>query len=490
MTQTTIIIQNNRTDEEIYVLLTAENMAKGQQPQHAIPLDQATKLTKDTVVSFETIKSARLYVSLGSIGPSPKLDDDQYYGWIEFSKTDKDGTLWINLTSVDIVGLPLALSGTENGKPFNLGTRLPMKVPMDDPHEFSLIGALEKIFTKEQPVKALVPCQKGYMKVLSPVHAPECYASFTPYLTRLCQANAPVSITSDAPARTSAVTFKGHFTDPAKNKNNNVMELKDDNGNTITIDDKNLTTKTLYQCAGGTYLYNGKPKDFNIAIQKNGPHAGLKKILNSVIRNILVGFNEGYFSENGPNDSEYFSGMKPFEHGGNQYAQVIHQYTNSYGFPYSDGNLKTLIQADATKTVTLHVLKDTQTGYYEEYPVQPSTGLYQFGIGGGSMTLGPIKINGFTYEPDDKGAYGGFLPYLPEWTKMEFTGSGDAQNSYIWIKNGDVVEGNCLTGHHIWINGSKPPKDTDKAPEGYTNLVWGANLKWQSGATPPPPPHS
>ncbi|MDD7910280.1 beta-1,3-glucanase family protein [Pseudovibrio exalbescens] len=488
MTQTTITIQNNRTDDEIYVLLTAKNMEKGKQPKHAIQLNKPTKLSKDTVVSFETITAARLYVSVGPVSPAPNLDDDHYFGWIEFTKTEKDGTLWINLTNVDITGLPLALTGSENGKPFSLGTLLPMKAPKKDPQEHSLIDALEKIFTKERPVKAKVHCKNGYIKVLSPIHAPESYASFAPYIKRLCEANAPVSITSDAPKGKSAVTFKGQFTDPAKNKNNNVMELKDGNGNTITIDDKNLTTKTLYQCAGGTYLYNGKPEPFNIPVNNNDPHAGLKKILNSVIRNILVGFNEGYFSENGPNDSEYFTGMKPFEYGGNQYAEVIHQYTNSYGFSYADGNLKTLIRADATKPVTLHVLQDTQTGYYEEYPVQPIAGLYQFGIGTGSDHLGSIKINGFTYEPSEQGAYGGFLPYLTEWTKMEFTGKSEHQNHYIWIKNGDVVEGECLTGHHIWVDGSKPPKSSDKAPKGYTNLTWGANLKWQSGAKPPPHP--
>ena len=59
----------------------------------------------------------------------------------------------------------------------------------------------------------------------------------------------------------------------------------------------------------------------------------------------MIGINEGYFSMTNPanNDNSMFPGLVPFATGdGNQYAQVIHEGSNSYGFPYADSNLKVL----------------------------------------------------------------------------------------------------------------------------------------------------
>ena len=106
---------------------------------------------------------------------------------------------------------------------------------------------------------------------------------------------------------------------------------------------------------------------------------------------------------------------------------------------------------------------------------QPQSGTYQFGIGTGSQGLGVIRIGNWRYLPNSAGAYGGFLPDLPNWTKMEFSGLG--ANKYIWVKNNQVAEGSgstqCLTQACV-INNKV--------------LVWGAGLAWNGSVAAPSKP--
>lgn len=56
------------------------------------------------------------------------------------------------------------------------------------------------------------------------------------------------------------------------------------------------------------------------------------------------------------------------------------------------------------------------------------------------------------YQPTAEGAYGGFLPTVSEWTKMNFSGPG----TYIWFKttgDGYVSASGCFSsGDPQWIN--------------------------------------
>lgn len=188
--------------------------------------------------------------------------------------------------------------------------------------------------------------------------------------------------------------------------------------------------------------------------------------------------NEGYFTPNGRNNSADYGFSPPFSGGqGNKYAQIIHETSNSYGFPYADGNLKTLIQATPTCPVTLTICDDDVPFGYDSTPPgpasQPSSGSYQFGIGSGSGELGVIKIGGFRYLANDSGAYGGFLPTRPEWTRMYFSGAG--HNKYIWYRtvgDGQVEAKGCFTG-------GAPAWNSQKV------LTWGAGVSWKPGADSP-----
>jgi hypothetical protein len=47
------------------------------------------------------------------------------------------------------------------------------------------------------------------------------------------------------------------------------------------------------------------------------------------------------------------------------YAQIIHEASISYGFPYANANLKTLVVAAVASTITLTILNDDEAGGYQ-----------------------------------------------------------------------------------------------------------------------------
>jgi len=67
-----------------------------------------------------------------------------------------------------------------------------------------------------------------------------------------------------------------------------------------------------------------------------------------------------------PTIARSFLREKPFRNSqGNVYAQIVHETSNSYGFPYADANLKTLVVAAIDSPITLTILKDDETGDYQ-----------------------------------------------------------------------------------------------------------------------------
>jgi hypothetical protein len=128
MSKFTFKVVNNRGDEtQLNLMLTAtSNSGLG-----GIQLGKST-LVKDFFTgnpshsfSAETLVGSRLYVGYGSMPPAPDPNSNQYYGWVEFSRNNVDKGVWLNLSNVDIVGLPLTLKGNlaDDGKPFSFGVQ-------------------------------------------------------------------------------------------------------------------------------------------------------------------------------------------------------------------------------------------------------------------------------------------------------------------------------------------------------------------------------
>jgi hypothetical protein len=442
----TINIVNNRGDDALLNVLFTANASKN---LSGIVADTPEILQiSPKSISMEEVTAGRLYVGYGSFPTAPKQpvpEGDQYYGWIEFTKQSTDQGIWINLSNVDLLGLPLALSGTDlEGNAFSLGYNKPIK---------GIIDLLKTKALTTQDKSAIVTCRSGQTKIVGPNVKPQSYATFDDYLNVLMNAGAKLVITSDKPTGARKV-FTGSFlkavadTDPIINLTSVEMD-------TFTILKGQFTSELILRCDGGSLIYNGTTIQQNegnttvtngIVVNKDAITIDRNTITNSVYRNILIGMHEGYFLPNSINYSANYPFLSPFNKGiGNPYAQVMHETSNSYGFPYADSNLKVLIQATPTQPLTLTIMKDDEVfGFLaaSNESNEPQSGNYTFGIGANS-DLGIIEIGNCRYPPNSAGGYGGFLPTLEDWTQMRFSKTGN----FIWIKtNGEgFVSGtNCF----------------------------------------------
>lgn len=467
----TINIANRRGDDALLNVLFTANASKN---LTGIVADTPAILqTTPKTISMEEVTAGRLYIGYGSFPTAPKQpvpEGDQYYGWIEFTKQSTDQGIWINLSNVDLLGLPLALSGTDlEGKAFSLGYNKPIK---------GIIDLLKTTALTTKDKSATVTCRSGQIKIAGPNVKPKSYATFDDYLIVLMNAGAKLVITSDKPKNSPRKVFTGSFlkavadTDP-------IINLTSAEGDTFTILKGQFTTELILRCDGGSLIYNGN------TIQQNEGNTTIKAgkvvnkdpitidrntITNSVFRNLLIGMHEGYFKPNRINYSANYPFLSPFDQGiGNAYAQVLHETSNSYGFPYADSNLKVLIQADPTQPITMTIMKDDEAFGFQPAANegnQPQSGNYSFGIGADS-DLGTIEIGNCRYLPNSAGAYGGFLPTLEDWTQMRFSKTGN----FIWIKttgDGFVSADNCFLSK----NNPVTPVWGDKVLNFPSDITW------------------
>lgn len=363
MSKFTFKIVNNRGDEtQLNLLLT---VARGDSGLEGIEIGKSTVLaeffSRNTSHSFsaEKLVSCRLYVGYGAMTSNPDPNSNQYYGWIEFSRNPEvDKGVWLNLSNVDIVGLPLTLSGMSiEGEPFSLGYRKSVKEIISD--------IKSRALTSQGPA-VVKDCGGGRTKIVAPNIQFPFYRRYDDYLNTLTVAGANLTILTDTPKGGTSKTFTGSFakgTYQALADGDPILTLKCDS-DTFQILKSQFSTEYLYRCDGGQVVFNGEsvPQNQN---DKDGTLASAV-YTNSLFRNLCIGINEGYFTADGINDSSKFSSDKPFQNGqGNVYAQIMHEASNSYGFPYADSNLKTLLVAAIDTPITLTILKDDESGGYQ-----------------------------------------------------------------------------------------------------------------------------
>lgn len=465
-------ISNDRTGDEdkLYLLLTCTSQSglTGIAENTSVKLSKFKTDNPSMTISADNIVGARLYVGYGAfpVNNDPIPGGSQYYGWIEFTQNPGEDLVWINLSNVDLTGLPIALAGTEtSGDAFTVGYKKSITEIISAIKTNALTPA-----TESNP--AYITCDSGQVKILGPNKMPSSYPSYESYINELNTNKAPLSITTDTPKNADAITFIGSFMNAVKDTDP-IISLTANNGDTLEVLKSQFNTTICYQCDGGTLIYNGKTVDQNQSPQNTND----KLYANSAFRNILIGINEGYFTKAGPNNSEDYAGQVPFATGeGSKYAQVLHENSNSYGFPYADSNLKVLIQAASSDTIDMTICTDSEAkGYSDDTntPNMPTSGDYQFGIGSGSSALGMITIGNWRYIADKEGGYGGYLPTVTEWTKMHFSGP----DKYIWFKTtgaGFVSADGCFS--------SGAPTYISKV------LTWGADVSWVAGANSPAKP--
>ena len=363
MSKFTFKIVNNRGDEtQLNLLLT---VASGDSGLEGIEIGKSTVLaeffSRNPSHSFSADKlvSCRLYVGYGAMTSSPDPNSNQYYGWIEFSRNPAaDQGVWLNLSNVDIVGLPLTLSGKSiEGQPFSLGYKKSVNDIISD--------IKSRALTSEGPA-VVKDCGGGRTKIVAPNIQFPFYRRYDDYLNALTTAGARLTIRTDTPKDGTSKTFTGSFargTYQALADSDPILTLRSDTEQ-FQILKSQFTTEYLYRCDGGHVVFNGESVPQN-RDDKDGTFASAV-YTNSLFRNLCIGINEAYFTADGINDSSKFSSDKPFRNGqGNVYAQIMHEASNSYGFPYADSNLKTLLVAAIDTPITLTILKDDESGGYQ-----------------------------------------------------------------------------------------------------------------------------
>ena len=363
MSKFTFKIVNNRGDEtQLNLLLTVAGPSAGLE---GLQIGQSTVLadffSRNPSHSFsaEQLVSCRLYVGYGALSAAPDPNSNQYYGWIEFSRdpsTDKG--VWLNLSNVDIVGLPLTLSGmSAEGGPFSLGYKK---------SEQDIISDIKTRALTSQSAAVVKDCGGGRTKIIAPNIQFPFYKKYDDYLNTLTEAGAKLTIVTDTPIDGPSKTFTGNFTKgqySSISDGASILSLTS-GSDTFQILKSQFNTEFLYRCDGGTVIYNNETVPQNRNDQK-GTFAPAV-YTNSLFRNLCIGINEGYFTSTGTNDSSKFSSEKPFQNNqGSIYAQIIHETSNSYGFPYADSNLKTLLVASIDTPITLTILKDDESGGYQ-----------------------------------------------------------------------------------------------------------------------------
>jgi Beta-1,3-glucanase len=363
MSKFTFQIVNHRGDEsQLNLLLTSTSDAGLGGIELAKSTSVADFFSRNPSHSFsaEKLGGSRLYVGYGAMPPAPDPNSNQYYGWIEFSRNpDADSGVWLNLSNVDIVGLPLTLKGTlaDGGHPFSLGYGKSVKDIVADMKARAL--------TRQDPA-VVKDCGGGRTKIVAPNIQFPFYRGYDDYLNTLTMAGAKLTIQTDTPIGEKSKTFTGSFSKGRYQDLANTSPILaiTSGSDTFQVLKGQFTTEYLYRCDGGTVVLNGTTLPQNRPDQAG--HDASAVTTNSLFRNLCIGINEGYFTAEGSNDSRSFSADKPFGNGqGNVYAQIIHEASNSYGFPYADANLKTLLVAAIDSPIVLTILRDDETADYQ-----------------------------------------------------------------------------------------------------------------------------
>ena len=314
---------------DIFIMLTGNNF-KGS----GITIGTPTALSSLTKNSFDVtqIDSGRLYISYyAKLPANPVPTSNNYYGYIELT-LGTDNVLWTDLSSVDVFGVPIAMT---------LGSH---KLGYSKSHN-AIVKDIATALGGTNGTAVQRKNGKGNTKVVGANVLYMNQPSYDTYLKALSGKSLTIKSLQTSPLK---YNFTGKF-----NTNGSISLASTSPKLTFEIPAADLTNKTIY-LSNGFCVYNGVRRN---AMSPNDTCA-------AVYRDVMVGINEGYFSASGTNDSSQFPTMTPFASGhGNAYAKAIHEGSDSYGYPFSDLNLKTLLQVPVTSSSNLEliILEDDKT---------------------------------------------------------------------------------------------------------------------------------
>lgn len=344
-----IVNNSAQTDDNVWLTLHNGSSADGQ-------------MTADTPVSLSTLKNnsfllgditaGRLFVSYGQgVGPAEPMDYPVRNDKIEFTNPGV-----VNLTSVDFYGIPIDVQTLDSNA--NVLESLAFRCHTDT------------ILPKLQAIAGVTGAQintatGSFSRFLSPqISPPASYPQMTGYLASMAGRTITVNSTFFGnPLQTTnytgtfgadgSITLNGTLTTPSNTSNP-----------TVTGEPLAITGAALL---GGVYSGNG-----NYTVGGAPAAVADNNVYSVIYRDIAAGFALGYWGGKYGNSSADWNRQPPFAAAWNappaftpyfhQYAQIINQYSDSYGFSFSDVG-PSQVQAGLNDGVaTMRVTIDSDSG--------------------------------------------------------------------------------------------------------------------------------
>lgn len=348
------------TDDNVWLTLHNGSSADGQ-----LAADTPVQLSALTNNSFKLgdITAGRLFISYGQgVGPAEPMTNQVRNDKIEFTNPGV-----VNLTSVDFFGIPIDVQTLDSNA--NVLESLAFRCHTDT------------ILPKLQAIAGVSGAQintagVGVARFLSPqISPPATYPQMTGYLASMAGKTITVNSTFFGnPLQTTnytgtfgsdgSITLNGTLTTPSNTANPTVT------GAPLAITGASLLGGVY--SGNGSYTVGGAPA----AVADNN-------VYSVIYRDIAAGFALGYWGGKYGNSSADWNRQPPFAAAWNtapaftpyfhQYAQIINQYSDSYGFSFSDVGPSQVQAGLGPEVTTMRVTIDSDSGPQVPGCVGPTT---------------------------------------------------------------------------------------------------------------------
>jgi hypothetical protein len=335
-----IINRSGRPADKVYVMLSGGSSSDGQLPNQVGVKLSKLKRSRFTVKSI----SGRIYFSYGA-----PVGDAEPPSWpTRYDKVELTYPGVANLTAVDFFGIPFKLQALR-GSGKSVGA-LSWNAPTD-----TVVNAMLKIPGAKG---AVVKDSAGeFVRILSPELSPDNYPSMAPYIASLKGARLSEhgAFFGDPFQRFDYSGVFGGARRTTLTGNLTPMAGPSKPGAALTVAGSTLP-RAIYTI-DGPYMWGGKTR-----------HVSDNDVYAVIYRDLLAGFAWGYWGGKYGNDSASWRGKPPFAAARkttskyapyNEYAAVVYQYSNAYGFSFSDtGPKQVLLPLDKVATLQITILPD------------------------------------------------------------------------------------------------------------------------------------
>jgi len=391
------------------------------------------KLYNNSEISANTFSAGRIYFSYGEgmPGSDPTGDPSNLdvaslrYDWVELT-ADGSSTACANLTAVNLLGIPMTLTSyLDNSVVTTVGYNGTFQ---------NIINALQTA----NPLAYIPQTDGAYVRIVSPDNEGDSIAqtwsainNYSSYFAFLKGERFEIkgNYFGSSSQKYAACTYDYTGIFPNSSADSLVLNSSSTSGiqGNITIVPNTALDSNLYQKLNR--MINACDGTFTVENPSQGgttQTVGSNTAYSAVIRDLVTGYNLGFFGYTGANGTNYnissnwyplaafqnaSGGSYPY---GNVYAYILNQYTNSYAFPFQDylGNVYSTLAPNKADTLVINILSDAAsgTGYVPKSSNNPN-GKYKISLGipAGDFpfdSLGAPIINGVIMDNKYSSNYG------------------------------------------------------------------------------------